>query len=120
MTRIHGTFALMVVILIAIPAVQLFATLPGMAVVIEQVMPQEAQSGDLVLATGHALDATHVLELYLIDDQQISYRAEIMYQMEGAIRFRVPANVRPGQMHLAVKVAGHATPLEQPVCLTIL
>jgi hypothetical protein len=120
MKRIHGTFVLLVASLISIPLVQLFATLPVQAVMIQQVMPQEARPGDEVVGTGYALDASHVLELYLVDSHQISYRAEIVEQMEGEITFRVPARILAGQMRLAVKVAGHATPLEQPVFLRIL
>jgi hypothetical protein len=120
MRRVHGTFVLMVAILISIPVVQLFATLPGMAVMIQQVTPQEARPGDVVVGTGYALDASHVLELYLVDTNQISYRAEIVEQMEGAVTFRVPAKIPAGQMRLAVKVAGYATPLEQTVFLRIL
>jgi hypothetical protein len=119
MTRVHGTFVLMVAILITIPMVQLFATLPGMAVTIQQVMPQEARSGDLVVATGMALGASHVLELYLVDVNQISYRAEIVDQMDAALRFRVPAKIPAGEMRLAVKILGQANLLEQPATLRI-
>jgi hypothetical protein len=119
MIRIHGSLVLMVAILIGIPLVQLFATLPGLAVTIQQVTPQEVRPGELVVGTGYALDASHVLELYLVDKNQISYRVEILQQMEGAIDFRVPAKIPAGQMRLSVKVAGHATLFEQPVFLTI-
>ena len=120
MTRIHGTFVLMVAILITIPMVQLFATLPGLAVTIQQVMPQEARAGDIVTATGYGLDATHVQELYLVDSQQMSYRTLIVEQMDGAIFFRVPAKVPAGQLRLAVKVAGRPGLVEQTVFITIL
>jgi hypothetical protein len=120
MTRIHGTFALTVVILIGIPMVQLFATLPGMVATIQQVTPQEARPGEVVLGTGYALDASHVQELYLVDNEQISYRAEILEQMSGAIRFRVPLKTPAGQMRIAVKIPGHSTPIEQMAFLDVL
>ncbi|HEY4362246.1 MAG TPA: hypothetical protein VGN17_14820 [Bryobacteraceae bacterium] len=119
MTRIHGTFVLIVVVLMSIPMVQLFATLPGLAVAIQQVMPQEARVGDVVTATGYGLDAAHVEELYLVDSQQISYRTQIVEQMDGAIFFKVPPKTPAGQLRLAVKLAGRPTLLEQTVFLTV-
>jgi hypothetical protein len=110
----------MVVILVSIPIAQLFATLPGMAVTIQQVMPMEARPGDVVTAMGHGLDAMHVSELYLIDDRQVSYRVRILEQMDAAISFKVPANVPAGQVRLAVKVTGRVGLVEQTVYLTIL
>ena len=120
MKRVHGTFALMVAILISIPLVQLFATLPGMAVAIQQVMPEEARVGDVVVATGFGLDPTHVEEVFLVDGRQDSYRTQIVQQMDGAIFFKVLPKTPAGQLRLAVKVAGRPTLLEQPVFLTVL
>src|SRR5579884_1087677 len=74
-SRVHRLFLLAVLALTAIPAWQLFATLPGSRVMMEQLIPAEVHPGETVLATGYALDPDHIQELYLIDQDGAMYRA---------------------------------------------
>lgn len=105
-TALHRLFLLMVLVLTAIPAWKLFATLPHIIVTVDQVYPEEALPGDTVTLTGYALDAAHVQELQLTGEDRVSYKCEILQQSTTALQFRVPAKIQPGWMSIAIKPPG--------------
>ena len=120
MPRVNRIFLGLVLVLATIPVVNLLGgDLGGLVTVMQQAMPSEVRSGDIVTVTGYALDADHVKEVYLTDGEK-DYRVEVIEQGNVALRFRVPAKIPAGQMRLAVIVAGRDDLLEQPVFLKIL
>ena len=121
MTRIHRVFLVLVALLAAIPFAQFAgAALSGSNVtVLQGVTPTEARPGDVVTVTGVAVDAGHVMEIYLTDGE-LDYRMEILEQNNVAVRLRVPAKIPAGQMRFAIVVVSRPELLEQPVWLKIL
>jgi hypothetical protein len=120
MLRINRVFLTLVFVLMVIPAVSLLAWkgVGGLIPLIERVAPAEAIAGETVSVTGFQLDSKHVSELYL-SGPEIRYKVEILTQSESEIRFRVPANVPPGDLCIAMKVEGRTELVEQPVFLKI-
>lgn len=119
-TGVHRTFLVLVLALTAVPAWKLFATLPSPAVTIEQVIPAEARAGEVVTVTGYALDPAHVQELYLIDEDDIAYKAEIVYESGTALRFRVPPKTPAGWLRIVVKAPDRARLIDQMTYLKVL
>jgi hypothetical protein len=121
MQRIHRVFLATVLFLVAVPVVRLVAfRIPVEGVtVMEQVSPEEATPGEVARVTGYGLDAANVRQVYLIYGQA-EYRLEILKQSSTALTFRVPVEVPPGVMRLAVMVTGRAELVEQPVVLRVL
>jgi len=117
---VHRIFLFLVLVLTAIPAWKLFATLPRATVTIEQVLPAEARPGETVTVTGYALDAAHIQELYLIGDDDIAYPAGILFQSTTALRFRVPMKAPAGWMRIAVKAPDRAELKDQMAYLKVL
>jgi hypothetical protein len=122
MLRVHKIFLMLVLVLTAIPVVRLFAWkgMGEMAPMIERVAPAEAHRGDTVTVTGFQLDSKHVSELYL-SGRDARYRVDILTQSSLEIGFRVPANAPAGEtLCIAIRRAGQAELVEQPVFLRIL
>ena len=117
---VHRTFLLAVLILTAIPAWQLFATLPHQTVVMDQLIPAEARAGATVTITGFALDPAHIEELYLIDEKDVVYSALILSETGTSLRFRVPAKIPPGIARFAVKAPGRGELIDPMLYLRIL
>lgn len=86
---------------------------------LQGVDPDTAKIGDTLGARGESIGKTSVDELYLTDGTT-DYKMVIVQQDEKVIRFKIPANVKPGRYNLMIKTAG-ASPklLEQPVKLEI-
>ncbi|MBV9400237.1 MAG: hypothetical protein JO062_19820 [Bryobacterales bacterium] len=113
-------FLSMVLVLCTLPLLKLFgANIGGFVTVMQQVIPGEARSGDVVTVTGYALDDKHVMAVYLTNGQN-DFGVEILEQNTVALRFKVPANIPSGVMRLAIVVNGRSDILEQPVFLKIL
>jgi hypothetical protein len=120
MPHANRVFLGLVLVSSTIPLLKLVgADLGGLVTVMQQVIPGEARSGDIVTVTGYALDDKHVKELYLTNGDG-DYRVEILEQNTNAIRFKVPGKIPAGVMRLAVVVADRKDILEQPVFLKIL
>ncbi len=118
--RINRFFLTSVLILTAIPAWKLFATLPVQGVFIDQVMPAEARPGDVVMVTGYALDAEHIEDIYLISEDANMYRVEIISESGKDLRFRVPARIPAGPVHIAVKAPMRPELVDQMVYFKVL
>ena len=120
MPRVNRVFLSLVLVLSAVPFLKLFGgDIGGFVTAVHQVIPGEARSGDIVTATGYALDAKHLKELYLTTGDN-DFRVEMVEQSDVAIRFKVPGKIPAGVMRLAIVVAGRDDILEQPVFLKIL
>lgn len=118
--RINRVFLALVLVLTAIPAWKLFATLPTPRVFIDQVMPAEARPGDIVMVTGYALDAEHIEDIYLISEDANLYRVEILSESGRDLRFRVPARIPAGPVHIAVKAPMRPELIDQMVYFKVL
>ena len=94
-------------------------TLLGQTCRIESVDPGTAKVGDTVGAVGEAIGKANVVELYLTDGTN-DIKVAILEQSDKLIKFKVPANVKPGRYSLMIKTSGN-TPklLEQPVKVEI-
>jgi len=120
MPRVNRVFLSVVLVLSTLPFLKLLGgDIGGFVTAMQQVIPGEARSGDIVTVTGYALDDRHVKELYLTNGDN-DYRAEILEQNNVALRFKVPPKVPAGVVRLAIVVAGRDDILEQPVFLKIL
>jgi hypothetical protein len=86
---------------------------------INTVEPDSGKIGDVVTATGEAMDKTKIDELYLTDDKT-DYKVEIVEQTDTSIKFKIPAKIKVGRYSLMFKTKG-ADPklLEQPVKFTV-
>ncbi len=86
---------------------------------ISGVDPDSGKAGDTMGATGEQIGQGNVVELYLTDGSN-DIKVVIVSQSETAIKFKVPAGVKPGRYSLMIKTGG-ANPklLEQPVKLEI-
>jgi IPT/TIG domain len=65
------------------------------------VQPDTGRTGDVLTVSGIYLDASFVRELYLTAGGQ-DVKAEILEQSSTAIRFKIPATVKPGRYCLTV------------------
>lgn len=120
MPRVNRVFLTAVLVLSTLPLLKLSGgDIGGFVTAMQQVIPGQARSGDIVTVTGFALDEKHVKELYLTNGDN-DFRAEILEQNNVALRFKVPPKVPAGVMRLAILVAGRDDILEQPVFLKIL
>ena len=118
-SAVHRTFLVLVLALTAIPAWKLFATLPQATVIMDQVVPAEARAGEAVMVTGFALDAAHIEELYLINEDDAAYRVEILTETGTALRFRVPLKIPTGTLRIAIRAPGRAGLIDQMVYLKV-
>ena len=120
MPRVNRVFLSLVLVLSTLPFLKLFGGDIGRFVTtIQQVIPGEARTGDVVTATGYALDDKHLKELYLTNGEN-DFRVEMVEQNDVTVRFKVPGKVPAGMMRLAIVVVGRDDILEQPVFLKIL
>jgi len=83
------------------------------------VEPGTGKVSDLVTASGKYLDKSRVRGLYL-SDAKTDVKVEITEQSEGFIRFKIPAEAKPGRYRLTILMVGsEPIMLEQPVFLTV-
>ena len=87
--------------------------------VITKVEPDAGIVGDTITATGEAVDAANVDALFLTDGKD-DIEMKITEQSEKIIKFKIPANVKPGRWSLMIRTKG-ADPrlLEMPVKLRV-
>lgn len=93
-------FVLLLAVLTAVAA-GTGGTTPRPTPMLSAVQPATGQTGDVLTVSGIYLDAAYVRELYLTADGQ-DVKAEIVQQSGTAIRFRIPASVKPGRYCLTV------------------
>jgi hypothetical protein len=120
MSWIHRTFLVLVLVLTVIPGWKLLATLPAPEVVMTQAVPVEARPLTIVTVTGYALDPQHIQALFLVDDQDTAYQADILAMSGDELRFRVPAKAPAGLMRIAIKAPDKAGLIDQMIYLKIL
>jgi hypothetical protein len=120
MLRVHRIFLMLVLTLAAIPVVRLCAWKGAGEIgpMIQRVAPTETVAGGIVTVTGFQLDSKHVREVYL-RGRDSNYQVVILTQTDFEITFRAPANVPPGDLCFALKLADRAEPVEQPVFLKV-
>src|SRR2546422_8640577 len=86
---------------------------------IKTVEPMTAKVGDVLTATGSHLDKTSVANLYMIQGEK-TIEVKMTSQTEDAIKFSVPADVKPGRYQLMVLTTGTKPQfLEEPVYFTV-
>ncbi len=83
------------------------------------VTPDTGKAGTEFTAEGENLTKASVAELYLTDGK-LDMKVVVVEQTATSIKFKAPANVKPGRFNLMVLTVG-ASPklLEQPVKVTI-
>ena len=126
MLRVHRIFLMLVLVIAVIPVVRLCAWkgVGEIGPMIQRVAPAETVAGGTVTVTGFQLDSKHVRELYLTGREggseiDVNYQMVILGQTDFEITFRVPANVPPGDLCIALKLADRAELVEQPAFLKI-
>ena len=86
---------------------------------ITAVDPGSGKIGDLVGAAGESVDKTKVDELYLTDGTH-DFKVQIVEQSDSMIKFKIPANIKPGRYSLMIRTkAPDVKLLEQPVRFTV-
>lgn len=86
---------------------------------IKAVDPDTVKAGDELTASGSHLDKSAVAGLYMIQGEK-TIQVKMLTQAEEAIKFKAPADVKPGRYQLMVLTTG-AKPqfLEEPVYFTV-
>ena len=82
------------------------------------VTPDTGKAAVEYSAAGENLDQSSVKNLYLTSGKD-DIKVEIVAQANESIRFRVPANTKPGRYSLMILTADGKQFIEQPVKLTI-
>ena len=118
MTALHRTFLGLVLALTVIPGWRLFATLPRLGVVMDQVSPAEAPPGTIVTVTGYALD--RVQEIYLMSEDNKAYPVQILEASGDTLRFKIPEKTPAGMMEIAFKIPDRAGVIDQMLFLKVL
>ncbi len=92
---------------------------PNLVPVVRTMEPATAKPGDVVTATGEALDAARVSAVFLTDGKNDA-QVEVVQQTPVMLRFRVPAKMAPGRYFVMVLAKLEIpTLLEQPVALKV-
>lgn len=83
------------------------------------VEPPAGKAGDELTVNGENLGKSFVAELYFTDGKN-DVKIPMLSQEAAAIKFKVPATVKPGRFTLMILTAGKDPKLiEQPVKVTI-
>ena len=91
------------------------STLPQM----QTVEPASAKNGDVVTVTGENLGSAIIANLFLTDGKA-DVKVEIVEQTDTAIKFKIPAAMKPGRFALMVLTKGKEPKLiEEPVKVLI-
>lgn len=109
----------MFVLLAVATLIVLPAGMSGQTSRINTVEPLTAKASDTVTATGEGLDKSKVVELYLTTGT-VDVKVEVLEQTDTSIKFKVPANIKPGRWAPMLRTGGSDPKLlEQPVKITI-
>jgi hypothetical protein len=83
------------------------------------VEPGTGKAGDILTVAGENLDKAQVEQLFLTDGKN-DIKVDMTDQAASAIKFKVPANAKPGRFALMLLTRGKEPKLiEQPVKVTI-
>jgi hypothetical protein len=86
---------------------------------ITAIEPPTGAPGEIVTALGRDIGTSRVAEIYLVN-ADTRWKVQIMSQSRGAIRFRIPAEVRGGRLTLAVKTVDvRSRWIEQPTSVLV-
>ncbi len=86
---------------------------------LNEVTPDTGKVGDVLTVAGENLEASTVKALFLTDGKT-DYKTEITEQTATTIKFKIPADVKPGRFSLMILTAGNDPKLiEQPVKVTV-
>ncbi|MBI4905506.1 MAG: hypothetical protein HY820_17875 [Acidobacteria bacterium] len=88
---------------------------------IQSVEPVSGKTGDVMKVTGAYLDKQNISALYLTNGA-VDIKVVIVEQTATMLRFRIPAEAKPGRFALMVLVGKGSEEklLEQPVKITVL
>jgi hypothetical protein len=105
--------------MIALAALVLFASAVKAQTRITGVTPDTAKAGDEVSASGEDIDGAKVDKLYLTNGKD-DFEVQMSEQTEKTIKFKIPADMKPGRWALMVRTKG-ADPklMEQPIKVTV-
>lgn len=86
---------------------------------LNEVTPDTGKVGDVLTVAGENLEASTVKALFLTDGKT-DYKTEITEQTATTIKFKIPADVKPGRFSLMILTGGNDPKLiEQPVKVTV-
>jgi hypothetical protein len=86
---------------------------------LNEVTPDTGKVGDVLTVAGENLEASTVKALFLTDGKT-DYKTEITEQTATSIKFKIPADVKPGRFSLMILTGGNDPKLiEQPVKVTV-
>ncbi|MBI1787341.1 MAG: IPT/TIG domain-containing protein [Acidobacteria bacterium] len=81
--------------------------------------PAAGKPGEIITVTGDYLDKTHVAEVYLTAGG-VDLKAEIVSQSVKTLKFKIPAEAKPGRFCLMVLTAGNSPKfIEQPLNIQV-
>lgn len=80
--------------------------------------PLTAKAGDVITATGTSLDKASVSKVF-VTDGKIDMPAVIAEQTDVAIKFKLPAMIKPGRYGLMVEAAKDKRQIDQPVRFSV-
>ncbi|HXG32825.1 MAG TPA: IPT/TIG domain-containing protein [Bryobacteraceae bacterium] len=107
------------VILAALVAVPLLVDAQAAFPRMTAVEPANGKAGDVLNVTGENLGKENVAQVFLTDGKN-DFKVEITEQADTAIKFKIPANIKPGRFSLMVLTTGNQPKLiEQPVKVTV-
>ena len=87
--------------------------------VISSVEPQSGKAGEMLTARGSNLGPDDVAVLYLTDGNS-DLKVEMAEQASDSIRFKIPADAKPGRYSLMVLTRGNSPRLiEEPVKVNV-
>ncbi len=108
--------ALLLLVALILPATLIAQTAVPRMTAVE---PGNGKAGDILTVTGENLEKENVAELYLTDGKN-DLKVVITEQAATAIKFQIPATVKPGRFALMILTKGKEPKLiEQPVKVTV-
>ncbi len=107
--------ALWVVLLVSAVLLVLAQQMPRMV----SVEPGNGKAGDELTVSGESLSKSSVSKVYLTDGKN-DIEVQVVSQEDKAIKFKIPAQAKPGRWALMVLTPGKDPRLiEQPVKVTV-
>ena len=85
---------------------------------ITSVEPASAKAGDIVTATGKALDKGSVARVYFTDGKN-DILAELVEQAAESLKVKIPMSLKPGRYGLMIEAAKNKQQIDQPVKVTV-
>jgi hypothetical protein len=90
------------------------------AVHVREVTPYEAAPGDIVKASGDALDAESLMDVYLANENSETYKVEVLKQTDHWFTFRILPGTPAGKYSIAVVAKDSEHLLLEPVRVKVI